>query len=153
MKGKKGKEYEEYREWYGGEYDPEEFTPEAVVFSDPHEALKCLNGDYEPELDVNDESADGIKGTGGNCNGSRTEMTMCDNLLVPFTPEAGFRWAKIPALMQKRILDNVFCVNCRKAVTIVLEKAEMVQKDLILRGKCKTCGGNVCRLVEPEAEL
>jgi len=70
----------------------------------------------------------------------------------PFTPGAARRWAKIPSWLQKKILDRVFCVNCHKSVTIVLETAKMQRKDLVLRGKCKTCGGNVCRVVEPENE-
>ena len=68
----------------------------------------------------------------------------------PFTGEARERWNKIPKWAQLRILENVWCVECRSAVSIILETTEMQQDDLILRGKCKTCGHEVCRLVEPE---
>jgi len=70
----------------------------------------------------------------------------------PFTPEARYRWKKIPEWARKKILDNVFCSKCLSSVTILLETAEMNGKDLILRGKCKQCGKDVCRLVEPENE-
>ena len=69
-----------------------------------------------------------------------------------FTPQARLRWKKIPEWAQKKILDNVFCGRCLGSVTILLETAEMNGKDLILRGKCKECGKDVCRLVEPEDE-
>jgi len=67
-----------------------------------------------------------------------------------FTPSAAKRWKKIPKWMQENILANVWCGNCTGAVQIVLETASMEKRSLILRGKCKTCGKNVCRLVEPE---
>ncbi|MBN2455148.1 MAG: hypothetical protein JXB29_01205 [Sedimentisphaerales bacterium] len=69
-----------------------------------------------------------------------------------FTPEAQRRWNKIPEWARKKILDNVFCSKCLGSVTIILEKAEMNGKDLILRGKCQHCGKDICRVVEPENE-
>jgi hypothetical protein len=35
-------------------------------------------------------------------------------------------------------------------VSIILETANMEQRSLILRGKCKICGHEVCRVIEPE---
>ena len=70
----------------------------------------------------------------------------------PFTPEARRRWNKIPKWARGKILDNVFCGKCLDAVTILLETAEMEGKDLLLRGKCQHCEGDVCRVVEPEDE-
>ena len=67
----------------------------------------------------------------------------------PFTNEAKERWNSIPKWAQDRILENVCCVKCRSSVPIVLETAKMQGNDLILRGKCKICGQEVCRLVEP----
>jgi hypothetical protein len=55
-------------------------------------------------------------------------------------------------LIQKKILDNVYCGRCLGSVTMLLEKAEMRGKELILRGKCKQCGKDVCRLVESQDE-
>jgi hypothetical protein len=68
----------------------------------------------------------------------------------PFTKGAKKRWDKIPKWAQARILDNVFCGKCMDIVPIVVETAKMQSADLILRGKCKICGHEVCRLVEPE---
>ena len=67
-----------------------------------------------------------------------------------FSLEAVKRWNKIPESIQKKILDNVWCSNCSGSATIILESAKMEQKDLILRGKCRVCGQEVCRVVEPE---
>jgi len=70
----------------------------------------------------------------------------------PFAPEAAQRWKTIPHWAQKKILDNVFCGRCVASVSILLETAEMKDKDLILRGKCKSSGKSICRVVEPESE-
>lgn len=67
-----------------------------------------------------------------------------------FTPSAAKRWKRIPKWAQKKILAKVWCGKCLGSVQIVLESAKMRKRDLILRGKCKTCGKNVCRVVEPE---
>ena len=68
----------------------------------------------------------------------------------PFAKNAKARWDSIPKYAQTQILGNVFCGKCRSAVTIVLQSAETQKNDLILRGKCRTCGHEVCRLVEPD---
>jgi len=70
----------------------------------------------------------------------------------PFTPDAEKRWKVVPEWAQREILSNVFCSRCSGSVPIVLEKAEMRQDELILRGKCQRCGKEICRVVEPEAE-
>jgi len=70
----------------------------------------------------------------------------------PFTPEAARRWKKIPQWAQRTILENVFCGRCVASVLILLETAEMKDKDLILRGKCSNCGKAICRVVEPESD-
>ncbi len=57
---------------------------------------------------------------------------------------------RIPPWAQEKILDNVWCGQCLGSVTIILETAEMKGDDLVLRGTCKSCGWNVCRVVEPE---
>ena len=81
-----------------------------------------------------------------------------NNNLVPFQPrgpfslEANKRWNKNTKWAQANILEHVWCVECRVGVSINLETAEMQDDDLILRGKCKTCGHEVCRLVEPDAD-
>ena len=70
----------------------------------------------------------------------------------PFMPDAEKRWKVIPEWAQREILCNVFCSRCLGSVPIVLEKAEMRRDELILRGKCRHCGKDICRVVEPENE-
>jgi hypothetical protein len=79
-------------------------------------------------------------------------MTLSAQPSDPYTPAAAKRWKKVPEWAQEHILNNVFCTNCLGSVPIILETAEMKKKDLILRGQCKHCGKDVCRVVEPEDE-
>lgn len=79
-------------------------------------------------------------------------MKMSPQSNDPFAPDAARRWKKVPEWAREQILDNVFCTKCLGSVTIVLETAKMEQKALFLRGKCKFCGNEVCRVVEPEDE-
>ncbi|MBF8277565.1 MAG: hypothetical protein HW390_2638 [Candidatus Brocadiaceae bacterium] len=84
------------------------------------------------------------------------ENGMNENNVISFPPPGHFsrdameRWNKIPKSAQVLILANVWCGGCSGTASIVLESAEMERCDLILRGKCKTCGHEVCRAVEPE---
>jgi hypothetical protein len=73
---------------------------------------------------------------------------MANSPTDPFTPEAARRWKRIRPWAQEKIINNVFCGRCIKSVPIVLEKAEMTGRSLVLRGTCKNCGAEVCRVVE-----
>jgi hypothetical protein len=42
MRTKKGKEYTEMKEWYGKDFDPNEFDPKEVIFDNPKERLNML---------------------------------------------------------------------------------------------------------------
>ena len=75
-------------------------------------------------------------------------MTINNNEL--FSQETLERWKKIEGWAQEEILTNVWCSNCCTSVSILLMSTEMIQEDLILRGKCKKCGFDVCRVVGPE---
>jgi len=77
-------------------------------------------------------------------------MILANRPSDPFTPEAARRWKRIPSWAQEKILDNVFCGRCIASVPIVLEKAEMEGRSLVLRGTCKNCGAEVCRVVEDD---
>lgn len=77
-------------------------------------------------------------------------MIMPIQPIDPFTPAAARRWGKIPQDVQQRILANVWCGSCVDSVQIVIETAVMEGKYLLLNGRCKTCGKDVCRVVEPE---
>ena len=65
-----------------------------------------------------------------------------------FTPTAAVLWGVIPREARDRILANVFCVKCRRSVTMVNFTGEDQDGDLILRGACANCGHNVVRVLE-----
>jgi hypothetical protein len=65
-----------------------------------------------------------------------------------FTPKAATRWAQIPAHTQKLLLANVYCGACRGSVLITDYDGVMEKGDLVLRGRCDTCGGLVARVIE-----
>ncbi len=67
-----------------------------------------------------------------------------------FTPQALKLWKKVPEWAQEKLLDNVFCGNCLVMTTIVDFTGGVEGGDLVLRGKCKTCGEKVARLIESE---
>jgi hypothetical protein len=57
-------------------------------------------------------------------------------------------WTALPVDAKVKILSNVFCGQCRGAVTIVDYGLELVMPDIVLRGFCATCGHKVARVVE-----
>lgn len=65
------------------------------------------------------------------------------------TAPAKKRWNSIPEKIRKDILDNVWCKNCREAISMQLQKGSMQGRCLVLRGSCKQCGGEVVRVIEP----
>lgn len=67
-----------------------------------------------------------------------------------FTAEAKAMWDAIPPQAQEQILSNVWCVHCKTGTTIVDFNGRVEKGDLILRGRCVTCGGEVARLIEGE---
>lgn len=72
---------------------------------------------------------------------------------VPFpklTPQAKKRWHQISEQSRKKILANIWCSHCRDMVTLQLREGKMEGHSLVLRGTCKTCGGEAARVVEPE---
>ncbi len=74
--------------------------------------------------------------------------------MIKLSQKAMRRWNKIPDNIKSRLLSNVYCSNCKDMVTIVNFKAEIMDNDLLLKGKCKTCNHNVARLIEaPEDTL
>lgn len=68
--------------------------------------------------------------------------------MVKFTKKAMQRFNQIPDEMKSKILSNVYCSQCKDMVTIVNFEGIMEGDDLILKGKCKNCSGNVARLIE-----
>ena len=58
------------------------------------------------------------------------------------------RWHEVPRPTQDKILNNVWCSGCKAVNAITFETVTIEKPSLILRGKCKTCGQNVCRVVD-----
>jgi hypothetical protein len=67
-----------------------------------------------------------------------------------FAPNARKIWEAIPLQHRTRILNNIWCGNCRKATTIVNYFGQLKDGNLVLEGGCKLCGKTVARLIENE---
>lgn len=65
-----------------------------------------------------------------------------------FTAPAAELWAAIPSESNKRLLSNVWCSNCRHAVTITNFSGAVKSGDLLLVRSCAECHGDVARLIE-----
>lgn len=73
---------------------------------------------------------------------------MTIQLRFNFTPEAFDLWAKVPDQGKQKILANAWCSHCQAVTTMIDFGGEVVNHDLILKGVCSRCGGNVTRLLE-----
>jgi hypothetical protein len=71
---------------------------------------------------------------------------MVDN----FTPKAKKIWELIPGNIRLRILNNVWCPQCRDVTGIGNFSGKVEKGMLILRGVCTRCGGDVARVIENE---
>lgn len=60
------------------------------------------------------------------------------------------KWKKIPKDLQYRLVNNVFCSKCFET-TIVDYTLHDDDHGVVLKGKCKTCGKDVARVVEDES--
>ena len=56
-------------------------------------------------------------------------------------------WQSLPADIRRMLLSNVWCGECRKAVTIVDYHAEL-KGAVVLQGFCGTCGHKVARVID-----
>lgn len=65
-----------------------------------------------------------------------------------FTPKAKKIWEAIPGIIQFKILNNVWCVQCRKESSIGNLTGKIESGMLVLRGFCTKCGGEVARVIE-----
>ena len=65
-----------------------------------------------------------------------------------FTPKAKKIWEAIPGIIQFKILNNVWCVQCRKESSIGNLTGKIESGMLVLRGTCTKCGGDVARVIE-----
>ena len=69
-----------------------------------------------------------------------------DNLL----PKAKKIWLAIPADIRLKILNNVWCVQCKQTTGIGKVSGKVESGMLVLRGVCTRCGGEVARVIENE---
>lgn len=67
-----------------------------------------------------------------------------------FTPMAIKIWQAIPADIRLKILNNVWCVQCKKMAVIGKVRGNVESGLLMLRGRCARCGGEVARVIENE---
>jgi hypothetical protein len=65
-----------------------------------------------------------------------------------FTPKAKKIWEAIAGIIQFKILNNVWCVQCRKESSIGNLTGKIESGMLVLRGTCTKCGGEVARVIE-----
>jgi hypothetical protein len=68
--------------------------------------------------------------------------------LLDQTPGAKKIWKSIPPNIRVKLLNNVYCTHCGKTRSVANAKMNIDKGDLIIRGICTTCSGEVCRLVE-----
>ncbi len=62
--------------------------------------------------------------------------------------EANRKWLSIPEQTRKMLIGNVFCGECRGAVTIKDFIITSNPMGVLLKGKCANCGQPVARVVE-----
>jgi len=65
-----------------------------------------------------------------------------------FTPKAKKIWQAIPAEIRLKILNNVWCVQCKQTTGIGKVSGKVEPGMLVLRGVCTRCGGEVARVIE-----
>ncbi|WP_070120931.1 hypothetical protein [Bacillus marinisedimentorum] len=62
--------------------------------------------------------------------------------------EANKKWMAIPKDVRNELLNNVWCGNCSGETSIVGFIIEDSEMGIVLKGKCKTCGRDVARVVD-----
>jgi hypothetical protein len=67
-----------------------------------------------------------------------------------FTPKAKKIWESIPGDIRLKILNNVWCFQCRNTTGIGNFTGKIEKGMLVLRGVCTRCGGEVARVIENE---
>ena len=75
---------------------------------------------------------------------------MHDKLEEKLTPKAKKIWQAIPADSRLKILNNVWCVQCKEITEIDNVSGKVESGMLVLRGVCIRCGGDVARVIENE---
>lgn len=65
-----------------------------------------------------------------------------------FTPEAETAWNTIPLWTQQELLSKVWCPHCRQSTTMTEFGGRVEREDLVIQGRCASCGGELARVVE-----
>jgi hypothetical protein len=65
-----------------------------------------------------------------------------------FSPAAQRIWSEVDAGMRIRLLNSVWCSSCRGSCSMELLEGRVERGDLVLSGRCVTCGSDVARVVE-----
>lgn len=58
------------------------------------------------------------------------------------------KWLSISEVVRTKILENVWCSQCKGAVTIIDFVVNNDRMGVLLEGKCKVCTHDVVRIVE-----
>jgi len=66
------------------------------------------------------------------------------------TPRARRIWNRVPGGLKVKILNNVWCIDCRDVTGIGKVSGKVERGMLVLRGVCTRCGGEVARVIESE---
>lgn len=66
------------------------------------------------------------------------------------SPEAKKAWETIPKNIRLKLLNNVWCTNCSDMNGVGNATMSVDKGNLVIRGSCTSCGGDVVRLVEGE---
>lgn len=64
--------------------------------------------------------------------------------------KALYEFNKLDKALRDKLFANVYCSACRDVTTIVDYDIVSDRLGIILKGKCKKCGGNIARFVESE---
>lgn len=65
--------------------------------------------------------------------------------------EASKKWEKISEYNRNKLICNVFCINCGVCTIAPDFNIEnLPDGDLIINGKCSSCGDSVARVIEKD---
>jgi hypothetical protein len=61
-------------------------------------------------------------------------------------------WERIPSDARLRLLNSVWCPECRTLTSIVMSGMNKIGSGLVIQGTCIRCGDRVARVVEEDLE-
>ena len=67
-----------------------------------------------------------------------------------FTPQAKKLWEALEPRTKMFALNTVWCSECEKSTSMAELGGRVNAGELVLHGKCSTCGGQVARNVESD---